>query len=119
MQMGSVGELHTACPGSALVLRWALSLAARLPQFSVIIQPLFESFRGTVSGSNLEELHRSALCWLEQCCSLPVLRPSECGRPGASLGRGPVSQKPGSMAVSTHTPEQLCLTPATHTPAWL
>lgn len=44
--------------------------------FSGIIQPLFESFRGTVSGSNLEELHRSALCWLEQCCSLPVLRPT-------------------------------------------
>lgn len=85
-----VGELHTACPGSALVLRRALSLAAHLPQFSVIIQPLFESFRGTVSGSNLEELHRSALCWLEQSCSLPILRPSECSRRCQPRQRSPV-----------------------------
>ncbi|XP_057382652.1 MLX-interacting protein isoform X1 [Balaenoptera acutorostrata] len=44
--------------------------------FSVIIKPLFESFKGVVSSSSLEELHRTALCWLDEHCSLPVLRPT-------------------------------------------
>ncbi|KAG8514985.1 MLX-interacting protein [Galemys pyrenaicus] len=44
--------------------------------FSIIIKPLFESFRGTVSTGSLEELHRTALAWLEQHCALPVLRPT-------------------------------------------
>ncbi|XP_054450368.1 MLX-interacting protein [Pteronotus mesoamericanus] len=44
--------------------------------FSVIIKPLFESFKGTVSTSSLEDLHRTALSWLDQHCSLPVLRPT-------------------------------------------
>lgn len=48
-------------------------------QFSIIIKPLFESFKGMVSTSSLEELHRTALSWLDQHCSLPVLRPSESG----------------------------------------
>lgn len=48
-------------------------------QFSVIIKPLFESFKGMVSTSSLEELHRTVLSWLDQHCSLPVLRPSEWG----------------------------------------
>ncbi|XP_074061655.1 MLX-interacting protein [Macrotis lagotis] len=43
--------------------------------FSIIIKPLFESFKGMVSTSNLHELHQSALSWLDQHCSLPVLRP--------------------------------------------
>ncbi|XP_013000251.1 MLX-interacting protein isoform X3 [Cavia porcellus] len=43
--------------------------------FSIIIKPLFESFKGVVSTSSLEELHRTALSWLDQHCSLPVLRP--------------------------------------------
>ncbi|XP_023502981.1 MLX-interacting protein isoform X2 [Equus caballus] len=43
--------------------------------FSIIIKPLFESFKGMVSTSSLEELHRTALSWLDQHCSLPVLRP--------------------------------------------
>ncbi|XP_051828686.1 MLX-interacting protein [Antechinus flavipes] len=43
--------------------------------FSIIIKPLFESFRGMVSTTNLHELHQSALSWLDQHCSLPVLRP--------------------------------------------
>ncbi|XP_027627997.1 MLX-interacting protein [Tupaia chinensis] len=43
--------------------------------FSSIIKPLFESFKGVVSTSSLEELHRTALSWLDQHCSLPVLRP--------------------------------------------
>ncbi|XP_062944339.1 MLX-interacting protein isoform X2 [Cynocephalus volans] len=43
--------------------------------FSIIIKPLFESFKGMVSTSSLEELHRTALSWLDQHCSLPILRP--------------------------------------------
>ncbi|XP_075391155.1 MLX-interacting protein isoform X3 [Tenrec ecaudatus] len=43
--------------------------------FSSILQPLFESFKSMVSTSSPEELHRTALSWLDQCCSLPVLRP--------------------------------------------
>lgn len=49
----------------------------RALQFSIIIKPLFESFKGMVSTSSLEELHRTALSWLDQRCSLPILRPSE------------------------------------------
>ncbi|EHB01453.1 MLX-interacting protein [Heterocephalus glaber] len=45
------------------------------PQFSIIIKPLFQSFKRMVSTSSLEELHRTALSWLDQHCSLPVLRP--------------------------------------------
>ncbi|EQB77352.1 MLX-interacting protein [Camelus ferus] len=45
-------------------------------QFSVIIKPLFESFKGVVSTSSLEELHRTALSWLDEHCSLPILRPT-------------------------------------------
>ncbi|XP_053783896.1 MLX-interacting protein [Desmodus rotundus] len=44
--------------------------------FSIIIKPLFESFKGAVSTSSLEELHRTALSWLDRHCSLPVLRPT-------------------------------------------
>ncbi|KAM5199578.1 MLX-interacting protein isoform 2-T2 [Hipposideros larvatus] len=44
--------------------------------FSVIIKPLFESFKGMVSTSSLEELHRTVLSWLDQHCSLPILRPT-------------------------------------------
>uniref|UniRef100_A0A452TG34 MLX interacting protein n=1 Tax=Ursus maritimus TaxID=29073 RepID=A0A452TG34_URSMA len=44
--------------------------------FSIIIKPLFESFKGMVSTSSLEELHRTALSWLDQHCSLPILRPT-------------------------------------------
>ncbi|KAK2502282.1 hypothetical protein MC885_013782 [Smutsia gigantea] len=44
--------------------------------FSIIIKPLFDSFKGMVSTRSLEELHRTALSWLDQHCSLPVLRPT-------------------------------------------
>ncbi|CAK6440191.1 unnamed protein product [Pipistrellus nathusii] len=43
--------------------------------FSIIIKPLFESFKGMVSTSSLEELNRTALSWLDEHCSLPILRP--------------------------------------------
>lgn len=46
-------------------------------QFSIIIEPLFESYNGMVSTASMEELCRSTLSWLDQHCSLPALRPSE------------------------------------------
>lgn len=58
-------------------------------QFSVIIKPLFESFKGVVSTSSLDELHRTALSWLDEHCSLPILRPSKWGlHGGVSHGSG-------------------------------
>ncbi|XP_060548130.1 MLX-interacting protein [Pantherophis guttatus] len=43
--------------------------------FSVIIEPLFETFNEMVSTTSLQELNRTAFIWLEKHCSLPVLRP--------------------------------------------
>ncbi|XP_068187310.1 carbohydrate-responsive element-binding protein isoform X2 [Antennarius striatus] len=43
--------------------------------FSVIIEPLFESYNGMVSTASVEDLCRSTLSWLDQHCSLPALRP--------------------------------------------
>lgn len=43
--------------------------------FSVIIQPLFESFNGTVSTTNNTELCETTMQWLDRYCSLPALRP--------------------------------------------
>lgn len=60
----------------------------RAMQFSIIIKPLFESFKGMVSTSSLEELHRTALSWLDQHCSLPILRPSEWGLHGGHGATG-------------------------------
>lgn len=44
-------------------------------QFSTIIAPLFDSYNGMVSTASVEELRRSILAWLDQHCSLTVLRP--------------------------------------------
>ncbi|KAG8008240.1 Carbohydrate-responsive element-binding protein [Nibea albiflora] len=44
-------------------------------QFSIIIEPLFESYNGMVSTASVEDLCRSTLSWLDQHCSLPALRP--------------------------------------------
>ncbi|NWI77148.1 MLXPL protein, partial [Dryoscopus gambensis] len=44
--------------------------------FSIIIQPLFESFNGMVSTASMESLTQTSLAWLDQHCSLPVLRPA-------------------------------------------
>ncbi|XP_051966033.1 carbohydrate-responsive element-binding protein-like [Xyrauchen texanus] len=44
--------------------------------FSVIIEPLFESYNGMVSTASVEDLCRTTLSWLDQHCSLPVLRPT-------------------------------------------
>ncbi|XP_064889003.1 MLX-interacting protein isoform X2 [Columba livia] len=43
--------------------------------FSIIIKPLFESFNGMVSTSSFKDLNQTAMAWLDQHCSLPVLRP--------------------------------------------
>ncbi|XP_030075730.1 MLX-interacting protein [Microcaecilia unicolor] len=43
--------------------------------FSIIIKPLFESFNGMVSTTSFNDLYQTTLSWLEQHCSLPVLRP--------------------------------------------
>ncbi|KAF7661975.1 hypothetical protein LDENG_00248560 [Lucifuga dentata] len=43
--------------------------------FSIIIKPLFESFNGMVLTTSKAELCQSTLQWLDQHCSLPVLRP--------------------------------------------
>ncbi|XP_036379285.1 carbohydrate-responsive element-binding protein-like isoform X2 [Megalops cyprinoides] len=44
--------------------------------FSIIIEPLFESYNGMVSTASLEDLCRTTLSWLDQHCSLPALRPT-------------------------------------------
>ncbi|XP_016096756.1 MLX-interacting protein-like [Sinocyclocheilus grahami] len=43
--------------------------------FSVIIHPLFESFKATVSTANSTELCETTMQWLDRYCALPVLRP--------------------------------------------
>ncbi|XP_012962916.2 MLX-interacting protein isoform X2 [Anas platyrhynchos] len=43
--------------------------------FSIIIKPLFESFNGMVSTKSFKDLNQTAIAWLDQHCSLPVLRP--------------------------------------------
>ncbi|XP_078410268.1 MLX-interacting protein isoform X2 [Cetorhinus maximus] len=45
--------------------------------FSIIIKPLFESFNATVATTSLDDLCKTTLSWLDQHCSLPVLRPSK------------------------------------------
>ncbi|KAF7206597.1 carbohydrate-responsive element-binding protein isoform X2 [Nothobranchius furzeri] len=44
--------------------------------FSIIIEPLFESYNGMVSTASVEDLCRSTLSWLDQHCALPTLRPT-------------------------------------------
>lgn len=43
--------------------------------FSIIIKPLFESFNGMVSSTSFKDLNQTAMAWVDQHCSLPVLRP--------------------------------------------
>ncbi|XP_017315562.1 carbohydrate-responsive element-binding protein-like isoform X1 [Ictalurus punctatus] len=44
--------------------------------FSVIMEPLFESYNVMVSTASVEEMCRTTLSWLNQHCSLPALRPT-------------------------------------------
>lgn len=48
--------------------------------FSIIIKPLFESFNGMVSTASLNELYQTTLSWLDQHCSLLILRPMASSR---------------------------------------
>ncbi|XP_066947966.1 MLX-interacting protein isoform X3 [Macrobrachium rosenbergii] len=43
--------------------------------FSLITEPLLESYNNSVGTSSIEDLCRSSLAWLDQQCSLNVLRP--------------------------------------------
>ncbi|XP_053255426.1 MLX-interacting protein-like isoform X2 [Podarcis raffonei] len=47
--------------------------------FSMVIKPLFESYTRTVSTGNIKEFCDSVLSWLEQHCTLPILRPAISG----------------------------------------
>lgn len=48
-----------------------------VPKFSVIMEPLFETYNVMVSTASVEEMCRTTLSWLDQHCSLPALRPSK------------------------------------------
>lgn len=43
--------------------------------FSKLLPPLLESYSGTVSTANVDELCRTVLSWQEQSCGLVQLRP--------------------------------------------
>lgn len=44
-------------------------------QFSVIIKPLFESYTRMVNTGSIKDFCQSVMNWLEQHCTLPILRP--------------------------------------------
>ncbi|CAM4573300.1 unnamed protein product [Caretta caretta] len=44
--------------------------------FSMLIKPLFESYRVAVTTRSAKEFCQSVLGWLEQHCALPMLRPA-------------------------------------------
>ncbi|KAI4878120.1 hypothetical protein NFI96_025563 [Prochilodus magdalenae] len=74
--------------------------------FSVIMEPLFESYNGMVSTASMEDLCRTTLSWLDQHCSLPALRPIllnwfRCPKftpPAQYLHLYPDGPQPGSRA---------------------
>ncbi|XP_007431007.1 MLX-interacting protein-like [Python bivittatus] len=47
--------------------------------FSVVIKPLFESYTRTVNTGSIKDFCQSVLNWLEQHCTLPILRPAISG----------------------------------------
>ncbi|XP_048341678.1 MLX-interacting protein-like isoform X2 [Sphaerodactylus townsendi] len=47
--------------------------------FSVVIKPLFESYTRTVGTGSIKDFCQSVLSWLEQHCTLPILRPAISG----------------------------------------
>ncbi|XP_010084079.1 PREDICTED: carbohydrate-responsive element-binding protein-like, partial [Pterocles gutturalis] len=53
----------------------ALDSSTKHQLLCIIIRPLFESFNGMVSTASMESLTQTSLAWLDQHCSLPVLRP--------------------------------------------
>lgn len=46
-------------------------------KFSTIIQGLFDTYNNMVSTASIDELCRTTLAWLDQHCSLVVLRPGK------------------------------------------
>lgn len=44
-------------------------------QFGFLFEPLLLSFNATVSVASMEDLHRTAMLWVDQNCSLVELRP--------------------------------------------
>lgn len=75
--LGDLKEIHEPNPNSDVTFEWVRFLSSTQGQFSIIIEPLFESYNGMVSTASVEDLCRSTLSWLDQHCSLPSLRPSE------------------------------------------
>ncbi|KAL7991934.1 hypothetical protein Chor_016190 [Crotalus horridus] len=47
--------------------------------FSVIIKPLFESYTRMVNTGSIKDFCQSVMNWLEQHCTLPILRPAISG----------------------------------------
>lgn len=46
-----------------------------LPQLSLLCEPLLASFNAQVSTHSLNDLYRTTLNWVDQHCTLTVLRP--------------------------------------------
>jgi hypothetical protein len=46
-------------------------------QFSILIQPLLESYSTALSAATYEDLWQSVLNWVDQYCSLIALRPGK------------------------------------------
>ncbi|XP_039196972.1 MLX-interacting protein-like isoform X1 [Crotalus tigris] len=47
--------------------------------FSIIIKPLFESYTRMVNTGSIKDFCQSVMNWLEQHCTLPILRPAISG----------------------------------------
>lgn len=58
-----------------LIIEQAFSLTNL--KFSTIIQGLFDTYNNMVSTASIDELCRTTLAWLDQHCSLVVLRPGK------------------------------------------
>ena len=54
--------------------RWSFFLIIRI-QFSVLLEPLMNSFNTSVSTASIEDMYRTTILWVEQHCSLVDLRP--------------------------------------------
>lgn len=71
--------------------------------FSIIIKPLFDTFRDMVSTANEAEMCRTVLAWLEQHCSLLQLRP------GVLSSLRELSTKTAILTDPSKVPEQATL----------
>ncbi|CAD5120904.1 DgyrCDS9457 [Dimorphilus gyrociliatus] len=71
--------------------------------FSIIIKPLFDTFRDMVSTASEAEMCRTVLAWLEQHCSLVQLRP------GVLSSLTELSTKTAILTDPSKVPEQATL----------